>query len=93
MAAVVKYRWPSCGRTFKEMRGALMGDMGPEPAECRERRRHVMRGRRDRLHGTKRAPSETVAAGDEWLIGPGVQELPCRRCGARMEPGVRMMAD
>ena len=81
------------GRSFEEMRGALMSDMGPEPAERRERRRLFMRGLRDRLHGIKRAPSETVAVGDAWLVGPGEEELICRRCGVEMEPGVRMLVD
>jgi hypothetical protein len=70
-----------------------MSDMGPEPAERRERRRRFMRGLRDRLHGIKRAPSETVAVGDEWLVGLGEEELTCRRCGVEMEPRLRMLVD
>ena len=70
-----------------------MGDMRPEPAERRERRRLFMRGLRDRLHRIKRAPSETVAVGAEWLVGPGLEELTCRRCGVEMEPGMRMLVD
>ena len=62
MGEITEYRCPECGRSFEEMRGALMSDMGPEPAERRERRRLFMRGLRDRLHGIKRAPSEAVAA-------------------------------
>ena len=75
------------------MRGALMSDMGPEPAERRERRRLFMRGLRDRLHGIKRAPSEAVAVRDEWLVGRGEEELTCRRCGVEMETGLRMLVD
>ena len=75
------------------MRGALMSDMGPEPAERRERRLLFMRGLRDRLHGIKRAPSETVAVGDERLAGLGEEKLTCRRCGVGMEPGMRMLVD
>ena len=75
------------------MRGALMSDMGPEPAERRERRWLFMRGFRDRLHGIKRAPSEAVAARDAWLVGPGEEKLSCRRCGVGMEPGMRMLVD
>ena len=70
-----------------------MSDMGPEPAERRERRRLFMRGLRDRLHGIKRAPSATVAVGDAWLAGPGLEELTCRRCGVEMEPGMRALVD
>ena len=70
-----------------------MSCMGPEPAECRERRRLFMRGLRDRLHGIKRAPSATVAVGDAWLVGSGEEELTCRRCGVAMEPGMRMLVD
>ena len=58
MGEITEYRCPQCGRSFEEMRGALMSDMGPEPAERRERRRLFMRGFRDRLHGIKRAPSD-----------------------------------
>jgi DNA-directed RNA polymerase subunit RPC12/RpoP len=93
MGEIVEYRCPRCGRSFEEMRGALMSDMGPEPAERRERRRLFMRGPRDRLHGIKRAPSEAVAVGDEWLVGLGVEELTCRRCGVEMEPGMRLLVD
>jgi hypothetical protein len=59
-----------------------MSDMGPEPAERRERRRLFMRGLRDRVHGIKRAPSEAVAVGDEWLVGLGGDEPSCRRVGS-----------
>jgi hypothetical protein len=52
-----------------------------------------MRGLRDRLHGIKRAPSEAVAVGDEWLVGMGEEELTCRRCGVEMEPGMRRLVD
>ena len=70
-----------------------MGDMGPEAAERRERRRLFMRGLRDRLHGIKRAPMETVAVVDAWLGGLGEEALTCRRCGVEMEPGMRMLVD
>ena len=93
MGEITEYRCPQCGRSFEEMRGALMSDMGPEPAERRERRRLFMRGLRDRLHGIKRAPSEPVAVGDAWRVGPGLEELTCRRCGVEMEPGMRMLVD
>ena len=93
MGEITEYRCPQCGRSFEEMRGALMSDMGPEPAERRERRRLFMRGLRDRLHGIKRAPSETVAVGDAWTVGPGLEELSCRRCGVEMELGMRMLVD
>ena len=93
MGEITEYRCPQCGRSFEEMRGALMSDMGPEPAERRERRRLFMRGVRDRLHGIKRAPSETVAARDAWTVGLGEEQLTCRRCGVGMEPGVRVMVD
>ena len=93
MGEITEYRCPQCGRSFEEMRGALMSDMGPEPAERRERRRLFMRGLRDRLHGIKRAPSAAVAVGDEWLVGLGEEELTCRRCGVEMEPGIRMLVD
>ena len=93
MGQITEYRCPQCGRSFEEMRGALMSDMGPEPAERRERRRLFMRGPRDRLHGIKRAPPERVAAGDEWLVGPGGEELTCRRCVVEMGPGLRMSVD
>ena len=93
MGEITEYRCPQCGRSFEEMRGALMSDMGPEPAERRERRRLFMRGLRDRLHGIKRAPSEPVAVGDAWLVGPGEEELTCRRCGVGMEPWMRMLVD
>ena len=79
MGEITEYRCPQCGRSFEEMRGALMSDMGPEPAERRERRRLFMRGFRDRLHGIKRAPLETVAIGDEWVVGLGEEERSCRR--------------
>ena len=93
MGEIIEYLCPQCGRTFKEMRGALMSDMGPEPAERRERRRLFMRGFRDRLHGIKRAPSETVLVSDAWRVGLGEEELTCRRCGVGMEPGMRMLVD
>ena len=93
MGQITEYRCPQCGRSFEEMRGALMSDMGPEPAERRERRRLFMRGLRDRLHGIKRAPMETVAVGDAWLGGLGEEALTCRRCGVEMEPGMRMLVD
>ena len=93
MGQITEHRCPQCSRSFEEMRGALMSDMGPEPAERRERRRLFMRGLRDRLHGIKRAPSETVAVGDEWLVGMDGEELTCRRCGAGMEAGMRMLVD
>jgi hypothetical protein len=75
------------------MRGELMSDMGSEPAERGERRRLVMRGLRDRLCGIKRAPSEALAVGDAWLVGPGEEELTCRRCWVGMEPEMRMLVD
>ena len=81
------------GRRVKEMRGALMSDMGPEPAERRERRRLFMRGLRDRLHGIKRAPAEAVAFGDAWLVGLEGEALTCRRCGVGMEAGMRTLVD
>ena len=93
MGELIEYRCPQCGRSFEEMRGALMSDMGPEPADRRERRRLFMRGFRDRLHGIKRAPSEAVAVGDERLVMLGGEEFTCRRCGVRMEPGMRMLVD
>ena len=93
MGEITEYRCPQCGRSFEEMRGALMSDMGPEPAERRERRRLFMRGLRDRLHGIKRAPSEAVVVGDEWLVGMGEEKLTCRRCGVEMEPGMTAMVD
>ena len=93
MGEIIEYRCPQCGRSFEEMRGALMSDMGPEPAERRERRRLFMRGLRDRLHGIKREPSEAMAVGDEWLVGLEGEELTCRRCGVEMEPGMRMLVD
>ena len=93
MGEITEYRCPQCGRSFEEMRGALMSDMGPEPAERRERRRLFMRGLRDRLHGIKRARSETVAIRDAWAVDGDVEELSCRRCGVGMEPGLRMLVD
>ena len=93
MGEITEYRCPQCGRSFEEMRGALMSDMGPEPAARRERRRLFMRGLRDCLHGIKRAASETVAVGDAWLVGSGEEELTCRRRGVGMEPGMRMLVD
>ena len=93
MGEIIEYRCPQCGRSFKEMRGALMSDMGPEPAERRERRRLFMRGLRDRLHGIKRAPSETVVVGGERIVGLNGEELTCRRCGVEMEPGMRIFVD
>jgi hypothetical protein len=75
------------------MRGALMSDMGPEPAERRERRRLFMRGLRDRLHGIKRAPSEAVAVEDAWTGGLADEQPSCRRCGVGMEPGARVVVD
>ena len=93
MGEITEYRCPQCGRTFKEMRGALMSDMGPEPAERRERRRLVMRGLRDRLHGIKRAPSDTMVVGDMRIAGLDGEELTCRRCGVEMLAGARVMVD
>ena len=91
MGQITEYRCPQCGRSFEEMRGALMSDMGPEPAERRERRRLFMRGLRDRLHGIKRAPSEPV--GYVMIIGSERAELSCRRCGVRMDSGLTMLVD
>jgi hypothetical protein len=93
MGEIIEYRCPQCGRSFEEMRGALMSDMGPEPAERRERRRLFMRGLRDRLHGIKRAPSETAAVADARLIGLDGEELACRRCGLGMEVASRALVD
>jgi hypothetical protein len=93
MGEISEYRCPQCGRSFKEMRGALMSDMGPEPAERRERSRLFMRGLRDRLHGIKRVSAATAAVRDAWRVGMGVEELTCRRCGVGMEPGMRMQVD
>ena len=75
------------------MRGALMSDMGPEPADRRERRRLFMRGFRDRLHGIKRGPSETVVVEDARTVGLADERLTCRRCGVGMVAGMRMLVD
>ncbi len=91
MAEIVEYRCPQCGRSFEEMRGALMSDMGREPAERRERRRLFMCGQRDRLHGIKRASAEPLVVGDERFVGLDGEEPTCRRCGAGMEPGARTL--
>ena len=69
MGEIIEYRCLQCDRSFKEMRGALMSDKGPEPAGRRERRRLFVRGLRDCLHVIKPAPSAAVAVGDARLVG------------------------
>ncbi len=64
MASLNLYQCPKCGRSFSEMRGPLMGDLGPEPAEKREQRRLMLRPLRDRLHGIKRRPPQASDTGD-----------------------------
>ncbi len=64
MASLNLYQCPKCGRSFSEMRGPLMGDLGPEPAEKREQRRLMLRPLRDRLHGIKRRPPQASDTSD-----------------------------
>ncbi len=64
MASLNLYQCPNCGRSFSEMRGPLMGDLGPEPSEKREQRRLMLRPLRDRLHGIKRRPPQASDTGD-----------------------------
>ncbi len=64
MASLNLYQCPKCGRSFSEMRGPLMGDLGPEPAEKREQRRLMLRPLRDRLHGIKRRPPQASDISD-----------------------------
>ncbi len=64
MASLNLYQCPKCGRSFSEMRGPLMGDLGPEPAEKREQRRLTLRALRDRLHGIKRRPPQASDISD-----------------------------
>jgi len=64
MASLNLYQCPKCGRSFSEMRGPLMGDLGPEPSEKREQRRLMLRPLRDRLHGIKRRPPQASDISD-----------------------------
>jgi hypothetical protein len=64
-----------------------MSCMGPEPAECRERRRLFMRVLRELLHGIQRAPLELVAVGDERGVGLNSDGLSSRRRVIAQEVG------
>ncbi len=72
MASLNLYQCPNCGRSFSEMRGPLMGDLGPEPSEKREQRRLMLRPLRDRLHGIKRRPPQASDISDT----PGASDAP-----------------
>ena len=88
VAELVRYSCPKCNRTYTEMRGPLMSDMGSERAAKREQRRLFMRGLRDRLRGIERDPPRATDEDDEWpAYSYQVDEnIRCRRCGLRMEP-------
>ena len=66
MGEVTGYECPRCGRRYKEMRGALMSDMGSEKGVRRERRRLFMREFRDRLRGIERDASPKP--GENWVL-------------------------
>ncbi len=104
MASLNLYQCPKCSRSFSEMRGPLMGDLGPEPAEKREQRRLMLRPLRDRLHGIKRRPPQASDISD----APGASDTPdaelrfvdldseliiCRRCDLVMPVWMRAMVD
>ncbi len=107
MASLNLYQCPKCGRSFSEMRGPLMGDLGPEPAEKREQRRLMLRPLRDRLHGIKRRPpqasdisdtpgaSDTSDAPDAELrfVDLDSELIICRRCDLVMPVGMRARVD
>ncbi len=107
MASLNLYQCPKCGRSFSEMRGPLMGDLGPEPAEKREQRRLMLRPLRDRLHGIKRRPpqasdisdtpdtSDTPDAPDAELrfVDLDSELIICRRCDLVMPVGMRARVD
>ena len=93
MAELIQYSCPECGRSYKEFRGALMSDLGSEKGVRRERRRLFMRGFRDRLRGIER---DIPAKPDRDEIFPDYdtdENIRCRRCGVRMEPGEVMLLD
>ncbi len=101
MASLNLHQCPNCGRSFSEMRGPLLGDGGPEPAEKREQRRLMLRPLRDRLHGIKRRPpqasdtSDTPHASDPELrfVDLDSELIVCRRCDLVMPVGMRAMVD
>ncbi len=104
MASLNLYQCPKCGRSFSEMRGPLMGDLGPEPAEKREQRRLMLRPLRDRLHGIKRRPPQasdnidtpdTSDAPDAELrfVDLDSELIICRRCDLVMPVGMRARVD
>lgn len=93
MAELIAYTCPRCGLCYKEMRGALMSDLGGETGARRERRRLFMRGFRDRLRGIKR---DIPPKPDKDEIFPDYdtdENIRCRRCGVRLESSVLMMLD
>ena len=65
MGELTRYECPHCGRSYEEMRGALMSDMGSERGLWRERRRLFMRDFRDCLRGIERDASPKP--GESWL--------------------------
>ncbi len=104
MASLNLYQCPKCGRSFSEMRGPLMGDLGPEPSEKREQRRLMLRPLRDRLHGIKRRPpqasdiSDTSGASDTSdaelrFVDLDSELIICRRCDLVMPIGMRARVD
>ncbi len=107
MASLNLYQCPNCGRSFSEMRGPLMGDLGPEPAEKREQRRLMLRPLRDRLRGIKRRPpqasdiSDTPGASDASdapdpelrFVDLDSELIICRRCDLVMPIGMRARVD
>ena len=66
MGELTTYECPQCGRRYREMRGALMSDMGSEKGVRRERRRLFMREFRDRLRGIERDASPKP--GENWVL-------------------------
>ncbi len=107
MASLNLYQCPKCGRSFSEMRGPLMGDLGPEPAEKREQRRLMLRPLRDRLHGIKRRPPQASDTGDApdtsdtsdapdaelRFVDLDSELIICRRCDLVMPVGMRARVD
>jgi DNA-directed RNA polymerase subunit RPC12/RpoP len=93
VAELVRYSCPKCGRSYTEMRGPLMSDMGWEKGAERERRRLFMRGFRDRLRGIKRDIPEKDEDAEIWIDSGADENIRCRRCGLRMEPATIAMVD
>ncbi len=107
MASLNLYQCPNCGRSFSEMRGPLMGDLGPEPSEKREQRRLMLRPLRDRLHGIKRRSpqaSDTIDTSDTpdasdasdpelRFVDLDSELIICRRCDLVMPVGMRARVD